>query len=169
MVSIVMNNKVMCLIGVFVFVDMFNFSGVVLSGYLYHFQILEYSMIDGQTHQGAHLVPSLQASSTRVDMQQSQARVTLNLQDVAVPADEERRRVGIDGVSYMSIVMSWIAADVSHQHAGALAGETYIGREDESQLATVGIAIHGSCGTELLQARDELHPSDVTCMPDLVA
>ena len=110
----------MCLIGVFVFVDMFNFSGVVLSGYLYHFQILEYSMIDGQTHQGAHLVPSLQASSTRVDMQQSQARVTLNLQDVAVPADEERRRVGIDGVSYMSIVMSWIAADVSHKHLHAL-------------------------------------------------
>ena len=59
MVSIVMNNKVMGLIGVFVFVDMFNFSGVVLSGYLYHFQILEYSMIDGQTHQGAHLVPAL--------------------------------------------------------------------------------------------------------------
>lgn len=71
MVSIVMNNKVMGLIGVFVFVDMFNFSGVVLPRYLHHLQILEYSMIDGQAYQGAHLVPSLQASSTRVDVQQS--------------------------------------------------------------------------------------------------
>ena len=81
-------------------------------------------MIDGQTYQGAYLMPALQAGGSWVDMQQTQTRVTLNLQDVAVPADEERRRVGIDGVSYMSIVMSWIAADVSHQHAGALAGET---------------------------------------------
>ena len=57
------------------------------------YQVTKDSIIDGETHQGAHLMKTMYACRTRIDMQGIDSTVVHHFKDVRVPTDEEYWRL----------------------------------------------------------------------------
>lgn len=57
--------------------------------------IREAGAVDGEPDKGALLLPSLNAGSTRIDVQQAQGLVILYFENVGMAADEQLGRIGI--------------------------------------------------------------------------
>ena len=88
---------------------------------------------------------------------------------MAVTADKEGRRVGVELVDDTAVVATRIAADVSHQDVGSLAGPPQFLGEHEAEVAAVAVADHGTQGAESGKAIGKLGAADVAGVPYLVA
>ena len=146
-----------------------NDSAPPLARDLDNLEVLEGAVAGGEADKGAHQVPSLQARRSGVDMEQAEPLVVLHLQDMAVAADEELGRTGIDLLAYAGIVAARIAPDMGHQHLGALAVPAELHRKHTAKVASVAITADCPQGTELLKAQGKLERPDIAGMPNLVA
>lgn len=146
-----------------------NDSAPPLARYLDNLEVLESTVADGEADEGAHLVPALQARGAGVDVEQAQLLVVLHPEDMAVPADEEAGRAGIDLLADAGGVAAGVAPNVRHQHLGTLAVPAKLDGEHASQVASVAIAADGPQRAELLEALGQLERTDVAGVPNLVA
>ena len=146
--------------------------GLELEGGFCHlndFEVLEGCVFDGEADKCSHLVPALQACSSRIDVEQAELFVVLDFEDVAVSADEELWRTRIELTSNAGVVVPGIAADMCHQDVCSLACPAKLFGEETAEVASVAITTDGPKGTKLLQPHSKLQRTNVACMPYLVA
>ena len=85
-----------------------------LTRYFYDLKVLKVAVIDGKANECPHLMPSLQACCSRVDVEQSQLLIIQHFQDMAVAGDEEFGRFCEDLLADARVVVAWIAAYMGH-------------------------------------------------------
>jgi len=81
-------------------------------------------------------------------VEKSQSFVVLNLQNVAVSADEKLGRTGIDNVANARIVFARVSSDVSHQYVCSLAGPSEFLGKETMQVTSIDVSMYGSQRTE---------------------
>ena len=86
--------------------------------------VLHRSALYGHADEGALHVPALLACSTGIDVEETEEWVTLDLEDVAVAADEELWRPIVDLSLNAAVILAGIAADVLHEYIDVFALET---------------------------------------------
>lgn len=109
-----------------------------------HLQILEFCVIYGEADECANCLPTLKASSTRVDVEELQERVELNLENMAVAADEELGRSLQELLTDVGIILAGVTTYVRHEDVCPLAIPTQLLRKQTSHIASVNIAMHGT-------------------------
>ncbi len=109
---------------------------------LHHLHVLELGAIDGEAHQGTHLVETIVARCTGVDVEHVERLVILHLQDVRMSADEEFGRAHHQASHNRGVVFARIATDVFHHHLGLLHGEAQGLRVEPADVLSVDVAIH---------------------------
>lgn len=100
-------------------------------------------------------MPTLQACCTGIDVQETQLLVVLHLENMAMPTDEELRRMGIDLLTDADIIATGIASDVRHEDIGSLTGPAQLFGIETSQVTAVTVATDSTEGTEILQTHSQ--------------
>lgn len=80
----------------------------------HHLQILRFTVFDRKTNDGAHFVKTFLATSTRIDVQQTQSGVGHHLENMGMAANEESRRIRTQNLPHSLVVLARIAADVGY-------------------------------------------------------
>lgn len=125
-------------------------------------------VVDGEADKGGDFVEALLSGGAGVDVQQAVFLVVYHLEDVAVAADEDVGPRQLDLSAQGRRIVPRPAADVHHQHTGALAFEEIDLRQAEVQVEAVAVAPHGADGFELAQLV-QYSVADVASVPQLVA
>ena len=108
---------------------------------------------------------AVNARCAGVYMKHAQCLVELHLQYMRMTADEQLGRMHQDASLYGRIVFAGIAADVFHQHLGAVYRKTEHLRIEPAQILPVYVAVHRTERTESRQLLCHFQRTDVTCMP----
>lgn len=116
--------------------------GLFLITQLHHLHVFELRSVDGEADEGAHLVESVVACRTGIDVEHVEGLVILYLQDVRVSADEEFGRAYHQASHNRGVVLPRIATDVLHHHLGLLHGEAEGLRIEPADFLSVDVAIH---------------------------
>lgn len=131
----------------------------------YDFTIRKLASVDSESDKSPFLVPSLNASSTGIDMQEVKRLVILHFQNMTVPADEELWRHGINLRAYARIIITGISSDMLHQHLNVLTLEAQRFSIHQTKVAAVTVAAYSPERTEVGKSFGYLHRTDVACMP----
>ena len=146
------------------------FGVVAVVGEFYHLAACDVAAVEGESDEGAHLLPSLLAGGTRIDGEQTQTAVRDDLEDVTVSAHEDFGLRQFQSRLDARRVSPWVSANVCHDHLYPFHSE-YLGLlVESSQFGPINVAIHCSnLGPNGLQHRHERGVANVACMPYLVA
>jgi hypothetical protein len=79
-----------------------------------------------------------------IHVKQSERRIPHDLQNMRVTADEEARPQPLDFLSRPRVVTAWMAPDVSHIYAHALALPLEILREFGAELRAVDVPVNSA-------------------------
>lgn len=131
--------------------------------------VLEVAAVDGQSYDGTVFMPPLQSRGAGIDVQKIKRLVVLDLEDMAVTANKEFWRRGINLTAYTRVIVAGISADMFHKHINILALPAQTLGEHKAQVTAVTIAINSTEGAELCQTLCNLHGAYVAGMPNLVA
>lgn len=118
------------------------YEGAFLITQLHHLHVLELGAIDGEAHQRTHLVETIVACRTGIDVEHVEGLVILYLQDVRVSADEEFGWAHHQASHNRGVVLPRITTDVLHHHLGLLHGEAEGLRIEPADFLSVNVAIH---------------------------
>ena len=102
-------------------------------------------------------------------MEQPECLVVLHLQYMAVAADEELWRTGIELMADAEVVASRVAADVGQQHVSLLATEPQHLGKHSAQLGSVAVAHYSAQCPKGGQTVGNGRATDVAGVPYLVA
>ena len=113
-------------------------------------------------------MPALDASGSRIDVQQSERAVVLYFQYMGVPGYEELGWIGKQRRAYRRVVIAWVATNMFDKHVDILALESVQLAEHQSQIPTVTVAIDSTQGPECLKPFGYLCGADVASVPYFV-
>ena len=127
-----------------------------------------WSVVEGESHQGGDFVESLSASGAGVDVQEFMLWVIHHLQNMGMSSDEDVRMVVLDDGEYCALIVSRVAAYVSHENLVPLSHKQLGGRKFPAYILTVHVAVNTHHRFECPQRLQHAWP-EVAGMPYLVA
>ena len=137
--------------------------------HLNYFEVLDFVAINFEAEQCADCVNAEVPSGARVHGEERERAVVLHFQDVRVAADKELRAHVDEAVIDLGIVVTWVTADVGHQHIHLLAAESQKLGEFVAHRAAVDVAIDATQRVQFGKAVGHLTVTKVATVPHLVA
>lgn len=128
------------------------------------------AIINPEPQRSTHQVKSLNASSTGINHKHSvPCRITHDLQNMRMTADEHIRPMLFYKPPRLCIVSSGISSDMSHEHLQASAIKHSVQRVDESEFVVVAVSSDSFQGSEPSDFLRQIHaPAEISCMPYLI-
>lgn len=127
------------------------------------------AIVDMKPQRSPYDMEPLYSGSTRIDDHHVPLRITYDLQDMGMAANEYVRLQLIYESARPRVVSSWISADMGHENVHSLAFKEAVQRMDKAQVVVVTIAGDAferlECGDLLRQFKPT---AEIPCMPDLV-
>lgn len=126
--------------------------------------------VDGEPDESAHLLPSVVACGSGIDVKQSQHRVGHDLEDVGMATHHQPYPVFGEQTFDSGCIFPRIASDVGQKYVHALHLE-YLGlAAAAAHVAVVDVASHGAHHwRHRLETADYVDVADITGVPDLIA
>ena len=112
---------------------------------------------------------SMYACGAGVDVEDIEARVVHDLEDVGVPADEEGGRGCSECTANGCVVVAGVASDVLDEHVGSLNGEAVYLGVAQAYVSPIDVAPYGTERAESLEPLGYLERTDVARVPHLIA
>ena len=113
-------------------------------------------------------MPSHLPCCSRVNVQEVQRLVELNLQYVGMPGYEELWWRGIQLSDDAAVIITWVASNVLHQDINVLTLPSEHFGKHSSQVTSIAIATYSPQGSHITQFVGNFRGADVTSMPYLV-
>lgn len=134
-----------------------------------HFHIVDLSVIDMETQSGAHDMPPLVATGTRVDIEEVVALVAHHFQNMGMAAHENVRADSLNQFSGSQVVVAGAASNVGHQDSQPFALEFNVLRAFAADVLAVAVAADPPEGLEGGNAAAEfLSAAKVPGVPEFV-
>jgi len=127
------------------------------------------SGVHRKSQQRAHEVPSVATAGAWVHMQQAESRVSHNLQNMRVAADEQARTQSADFLPGSSVVIARIPADVGHVDGNAITVPDKIFGKIGTEFGTIHVAVNAPDWPERSETVQNIDRPEIACVPDLVA
>lgn len=102
-------------------------------------------------------------------MQAIELVIVHDLEDMAMTANKQTRRIGLELFFYRWVIAGRIAADVCHINIDLFGGPSQFLGVEASDILSVDVAIYAAQRFKGGQALSQLGRAEVSCVPDLVA